>query len=732
MDNNYFSTLNEEQKKAVSFDGKHLLVLAGAGTGKTKTIVSRALYLINKGVSPNKILILSFTRKSAREIVNRIKTYNIGSLGITGQTFHSWCMGIIKNNPDIFKCSDYTCIDEEDRESIFKLLWGRNFKNKHNIRISPDIIAKVYSYAINVKCSLSESIRCCAHDKSTDESVSNKIIEEKPIYEQMIKLYMQYKADHSYIDYDDILNIVSTGLLRNKDAARFISSQYEHILIDEMQDTNPLQYELLSSFYENCHLFCVGDDAQSIYGFRGADFASIHNFTKIVDNSKDTKLSLNYRSTQEILDISNWLLSKSLINYNKELKSFRGNGEKPKLIHVRDSFEEANHITDDILKSIADDGFEYKDNLVLSRSVYGTRQVEAACIIKKIPYQLFGGASLMQSKHVRDLISALRVSSNFKDEIAWNRYLQLWKKIGNTTSARIISSISDCNSLDECIIKLQEFNLQKEIIKTLIDLKQFQSDPSGAITTALNTMGDRLSEIYEENGWEGRKLDFDILKEVALNTGSITEFISEYLIDPSVGTYDKRGRKEINCVTISTIHSAKGLEAKSCYIVNVSPLAYPTPRAILNGIQDIEEERRCLYVAMTRAKDKLYMYRNIAGTKTNFRKTKFRGEIKKGDIFYKKKDNNKSVEVVNVLKQNEVVVIYFKRSNSEYKDMDYMIEERFRELFEKEDKEPDYYFLNDITDDLIQIEVIGDENNLSANTYMGEKISADLPDFNFD
>ena len=175
--------LNEEQKAAVSFEGKHLLVLAGAGTGKTKTIISRALHLVNKGVSPSKILILSFTRKSAYEIVSRIKSLNAKSIGITGQTFHSWCMGIIKSNPNIFECSNSTCLDEEDRESAIKLLCGKKFKDKDDNKISPALIVNIYSYSLNAKCSLSESIRVKAYDNGNINLLKDQIEKNKPIYE---------------------------------------------------------------------------------------------------------------------------------------------------------------------------------------------------------------------------------------------------------------------------------------------------------------------------------------------------------------------------------------------------------------------------------------------------------------------------------------------------------------------------------------------------------------------
>lgn len=731
MNEDLFSDLNEQQKSAVFFKGKHLLVLAGAGTGKTKTIISRALYLVQQGVRPYKILILSFTRKSAQEIVSRINSYSLNSTGITGQTFHSWCMNIIKRNPTIFECSDYTCLDEEDRESIFKLLCGKNFKDNDGERISPSSIINVYSYAVNAKCALTDAIRCKVYSNSPSATTSQKISSNKSIYENIIKKYIHYKNEHRYIDYDDMLNIVSVGLKKNINAANFIASQYDHILIDEMQDTNPLQYELLSSFYDYCHLFCVGDDAQSIYGFRGADFKTMHNFVNIVSESEAIQLSLNYRSTQEILDCSNWLLKQSPLNYNKKLVAYRGNGDKPILFHVENDWDEANHITDDILISVKENGFNFNDNLVLSRSLFGLKKVEACCLTKKIPYQIFGGVGLMQSKHVRDVIAALRISSNFRDEIAWMRYLCLWKGIGEVYASRIINQLYDCKSFQECISKLKLSQVQKEIYNTLSNIEDLQTNPSSAIKKALNSMDKRLSELYKDE-WEVRKTDFNILEEVAQNNGSITEFISEYVIDPKVGTYSKGKIEGENAVTLSTIHSAKGLEANNCYIVDVSPNSYPNSRAISNGIDSIEEERRCLYVAMTRAKDKLYIYRNIRSVRTQEKTTNiYEGDIHEGDSFVQNKFNEK-VAVKKICKEGNIIYVYVTLENGSVTKMDDWFFRRAYSPMKEKSMEKDCYFLNNIEDDIVDVKVLSNEKMDANNQYTGEIINNTMSNFNFD
>lgn len=737
MSYNSLRELNEEQREAVSFDGKHLLVLAGAGTGKTKTIIARALHLLESGVNPSKILILSFTRKSANEIVSRIAALNTKSIGISGQTFHSWCMNIIKSNPNIFNREEFTCLDEDDRESAIKLLCGKKFKDKDDKRISPSKIIDVYSYAKNAKCSLSESIRVKIYDNGNTEGLRDKIAKNKSVYEDVIKKYILYKNDHNYIDYDDILGIVSSVLKNNPKAAQFISQKYEHILVDEMQDTNPLQYELLSSFYNNCHLFCVGDDAQSIYGFRGADFKTIHNFTSIVEESRKTKLSLNYRSTQEILDVSNWLLSQSTIKYDKKLNSFRGNGEKPVLIHVDNNWEEANHITNDILKNINEKGYEYKDHLVLSRTNSGLKIVESHCLSKKIPYQIFGGTQLMQSKHVRDIMSVLRISANFRDELAWVRYLQLWERIGDVTSARIILSLSKCTTLKECINEIKGMNLQEEIYKTLELLDGLQYNPSKAIHETVKAMCPRLSVLYKDNNWTSRKKDFVLLEDMAQDKENISAFIAEYVLDPKLEVYNKNAGKNDNIVTLSTIHSAKGLEASNCYIVNVSPFSYPTPRAVLNGIDAIEEERRCLYVALTRAKDKLFIYKNVEVTSAvglGINDKDYDGEILEEDIFIHKKFKTK-IRVKRIENTCDSSVIRFNLVDNN--DLQSITEWAFRKSYMPEKRYNSInanlsYFLNDIPFDIVNSEYITSNKSFSKSEHKSDTPFTDWDNFNFD
>lgn len=696
-----FATLNNEQRRAASFEGKNLLVLAGAGTGKTRTIIARAIYLIEHGEDPTRIKILSFTKKSANEIVNRIKVEsnnNPRAEQLSGSTFHSWCMDIISTYPQLFHAEKYTCIDAEDRDLAFKLIMGRvcgKKKIKLNQRciLTPDDIQEIFSYAVNTKKSLSDSIRIKKNIKGDDKEALDSILKIKEICESVIKEYINYKKERRYIDYDDMLNIVAVGLKKNEQLRYVVASKYSHILVDEAQDTNPLQWLLLESFYKDCHLFCVGDDAQSIYAFRGADFKSIHSFEERIPDGEVYKLSRNYRSTQEILDLSNWLLNQSQEKYDKDLISDRGAGKKPIIYYLDSDWEEAEIVTSIIQKGYVEDG-KYHDFLVLSRGIYAARKIEAACIQKNIPYVIYGGTSLMKSAHVRDAISALRIISNYRDELAWTRYLLLWQGIGEVSAARIISNVLDQESLANSVACIRSMLPSgTDAYDTLLELMNVADCPEAAIDLAVKHMEQRLQQRYDN--WDYRKHDFDALKLVAQKCSDIASFITEYVIDPAAELSGKDPSKTpLDTIIISTIHSAKGLEAKHCFIINVTPKSFPSSQAVTED--EIEEERRCLYVAMTRAKD----YLHIMSRKRTI--TSLGDYMKLID----KNDGSTFGKVVNVRKissgEGEPIERYFINTGKRIVILSKEEMDEKYDLVRDEEQNMDQYFLNKLPESLVE------------------------------
>lgn len=612
-DHNSDSFLNDEQRAAATYSGRNLLVLAGAGTGKTRTIIARARHLLESGVQPSRLLILSFTRKSAKEIVNRLQSsISQDARQLHGQTFHSWCMEMIERNPAVFNFGKFSVIDEEDRESAFRLVCGRHFKKSNFIEAKQ--LAEVYSYAVNARCNLSTALGRRLFNGQMDEDTRKKILTRLPVFQDVIKKYIAFKSERHYLDYDDILHKVAVGLKKNPAAAAFIAGAYDHILIDEMQDTNPLQYLLLESFWNQCNLFCVGDDAQSIYGFRGADFQSIHHFTEVVPDAKVLKLTTNYRSTQEILDLSNWLLDRSPLVYDKHLVASRGAGIKPVLAHFHEEWDQARDIVMRIKNSQGEEGASYADNMVLSRSNWGLRSVEACLVEAQIPYVIYGGTSLMASAHIRDIVAALRIVANPRDELAWQRYLCLFPRIGEITAAKIIDRVLEKDTLGECLEELtSNAVLDPSAALTLAAIKKVEVEVNLAVAEALKGLTAILRQKYRDD-WERRRPDVVLLEKIGEASESLTAFIADYILDPSLSTAVKNESDATNCVVLTTIHSAKGLEAKNCYLVNVNYNQYPSPKAVANGENAIEEDRRCLYVALTRAKDRLVIYRNHHAT----------------------------------------------------------------------------------------------------------------------
>ena len=270
---------------------------------------------------------------------------------LNGATFHSWCNQLIVRFPNLFGAAAYTVIDPDDQLSIMKMVCGNQNLDFGKLRIKPQQLIDIYSLARNTKKSLTESLRIKLFKNKKDADTDYEISTIKPNVANILRAYQIKKGEQRYLDYDDLLLVVSTQLRTNPEARDILSQHLDYLLVDEMQDTNPLQWELLDPFVNICKLFCVGDDAQSIYSFRGADFRNVHLFQERVPDSEVYKLEKNYRSTQEILDVSNWLLDKSPIDYNKKLQSIRGEGELPQLVNVTDEWQEANWVADEILKN---------------------------------------------------------------------------------------------------------------------------------------------------------------------------------------------------------------------------------------------------------------------------------------------------------------------------------------------------------------------------------------------
>lgn len=588
--------LNPQQKQAATTESQHSLVLAGAGCGKTKTIVARAAYLIDQGIPANQIQILTFTRRSASEIVARVElALGEQANGLRASTFHTFCMYLLRRVPKAFGLEQFSIIDRDDQLMMFRLIRGKDDKKNPNQLPKPQELCDLYSFARNTRQKLSDAL-----EKQHPEHLAFK-----DQIAEIMKEYETRKRARSFLDYDDILAIVASALDQSDGLADYVASLCKHMLVDEMQDTNPLQWALLEPLKDKVSLFCVGDDAQSIYGFRGADFENIHHFKDRVPNAQVFKLEQNYRSTQEILDLSNWLLDQSEIQYNKRLDAHRGEGVKPRMHIFPNEFDEAKWIAIDIKERHYLQGQRWSDHMVLVRSSFAARHIEAACIAANVPYRFIGGMKLLETAHVKDLLSLLRVIANPLDDIAWMRFLTLWNGVGDVGASRLAQQLLLEPEFDLIFDKLEKFG--RIPAETLLIMKQMtvlKQEVQACVSLGIQAIEAQLAENYKKD-WNRRQGDFELVKQLASKHAQLSEFLEEYVLDPvSISEIERQSDSDV--VTLITIHSAKGTEQKVCYVVNVTSGQYPHARA-QGDFNDVEEERRVLYVALTRAQNELIL-----------------------------------------------------------------------------------------------------------------------------
>jgi len=592
-----YAELNAEQKKAVLYDQGHVLVLAGAGTGKTRTIIARAAHLIQKGVRSDRILMLAFTRRAAMEMTHRLT----GLLGgqpsnIMAGTFHHFCLYSMRRLAHLFDLEGATVIDRDDQIQLMRLIRPQ-FRTKGEVFPKAAELVNLVSYARNTVQPMADYLE---RHTEYDDDICARLC-------QAAKVYDKRKRRSGYLDYDDILFIFAKKVNENPEVHKRLRAAYDHILVDEMQDTNPLQWLALDALRDPAQLFCVGDDAQSIFAFRGADFRNVHAFTQRVPGAVILRLEKNYRSTQGILDLSNWLLANSPVAYNKQLRAARRAVSRPRLINFDSEFEEARWIADDLIER-HETGAAWNDHMIITRTGYGARALEAAMVEKQIPYRFVGGVSLLQAAHVKDLLCLVRAAGSHHDELAWARYLTLWPRIGDATAAKVIVKMRACLVPNEALkVVTDTLKGRSNIVEGIRRIRASWEQPSETIAQAARFLSPLLKTRYER--WERRKRDFKLLEQLAERHRSVLAFIETYTLDP-VSTSETERLNQEDIVTLTTAHSAKGAESRACYLIRVEPGMYPHVRSI-GALDEEEEERRILYVAMTRAKDELIITRTF-------------------------------------------------------------------------------------------------------------------------
>jgi len=592
---NIFDGLNTQQKKAVSFGSdEHLLVLAGAGSGKTTVITRRVACLIKQGIAPQEILLLTFTRRASKEMKERIEKFSGAIVNdIVSGTFHSFCLQVLKRMPNAFGITQSTILDRDDQNELVKVIRAELVdKSKRKEFPKPAKIIELYSYSRNTLKKFKDYLNNYTEYNPDTKAKIKSIVE----------VYEERKKQNNYLDFDDLLYIFADTLESNEQVRNQLQGVFKECLVDEFQDTNPLQMKILKNLIGgNMRLFCVGDDAQSIYAFRGADFKNVHRFKELIPNSKTLPLTLNYRSTQEVLNLANWLLENAPTNYNKKLEAYRGAGIKPEILDFDTDYDEAEWILIKISEFIKQ-GKSYNDIMIMVRTAYSAKAVEAYLAAEKIPYKFIGGMSLFLTAHVKDLMSLLRVCINKNDEIGWLRYLTMWERIGAKTAGKLAEQVMLGEEEPLEILK------KKFKINPLIDcyeqVLENIDNPQDAIKTASKNLDNILKDRYDD--WAKRKNDFKLLEDLAVLHRDIAGFLESYTLDPLHPSQIEENKEEI---TLITIHSAKGTESDICFLAQAGDGMFPHKRS-LGDLDKEEEERRCLYVALTRAKNQLYITRS--------------------------------------------------------------------------------------------------------------------------
>jgi DNA helicase-2/ATP-dependent DNA helicase PcrA len=596
--------MNTEQKLAAHYVGpeKNMLILAGAGTGKTTTLIERIKFLIKKGVPPGRILAVSFTNRSAREMKVRLRK-QLGSKAddLQVKTFHAYALSVLIDSPQFFEGKRHTIIDAQDQKSLMKVIIANYAKEKDlpvDLLPGADTVIELWSYCKNTCVSIDTRLTALKIQKERGDVITD-----------LIKNFERHKKSRSYIDFDDILIMFCAEIKTNPKFKEHINGLFDEVLIDEFQDANPIQFFLLKLIsMRDTRLFAVGDDAQSIYGFRGADFHNIHSFTEKFPNSKVFKLITNYRSHQESLDLANWLLKRSTLTYDKDLVSGKGTGgNKPILAEFQSPFMEAFWVTSQIKRLLCDD-VDPGEIMILLRSSFDGMQIRKALAEAEIRYQVIGGDNLYKTAHIKDLISVIRITTNHNDEIAWMRFLTLWKGVGAAKANKAIPSIIACRGNQQMInaTLAGTFGATHSVTQIYHQLQALRFQPSKALAL-INTYMPEIIQIRKYDKNKERIKDVEALCDYAADFNSLDALLDDIALEPA--TFSQLANKhKRNVVTLITIHSAKGTEADYCFMPHIKDGVYPNKRSKGN-VNEEEEERRVAYVALTRVKEQLYLSR---------------------------------------------------------------------------------------------------------------------------
>jgi len=599
----YANELNEHQYEvATSLIGPYL-VIAGAGSGKTRIIAYRVARMIEEGIKPRNILLITFTKKAATELIERpVSMLGEHCMEINGGTFHGFALKILKQYQIYTGYKDFTIMDPDDASEAISYICGQ-------LNVSENKIG--FPKKGQIKLMIGKA-------RSRKESIGNLIKNEYVQYElyadaliEIDRRYQAFKQKSNMMDFDDLqINLVRL-LKENKSVRNRIHDQYKYIMVDEYQDTDRVQAEiayLLACDHRN--IMVVGDDAQSIYAFRGAYYRNTEDFVRMFPEARSIKLEQNYRSEQRILDVSNTIINSSSETIRKTLYSTIKGNEKPKLVMALDSQDQSMFIIETI-QELREKGIKLNEIAILFRNGNDSSGLELMLNGMGIPFKKFGGMAFAEKKHIRDLIAHIKIGLNIKDSLSWNRVLKKLPGIGDTTAAKIIQQIVDEErGLDYLIDEYLQSRPFGPRLKRLYELLVTIYSERDLTERILQNTITYYKPIFEHEFSEQKKRwkDIETLQTISKEYQHIGMFLDMFTLE-SLDVHQEDEENETRpkeYLTLSTIHSAKGLEWHTVFLIGVNDGGIPSARA-LNSEGGEEEERRILYVALTRAKMRLYL-----------------------------------------------------------------------------------------------------------------------------
>jgi DNA helicase-2/ATP-dependent DNA helicase PcrA len=600
----YASALNPQQLAAATAPGGPALVVAGAGTGKTRTLVYRVAYLVETGTPPEQIVLLTFTRRAAREMLTRASALLDGRCQrVRGGTFHAFCLTLLRDHARAVGFPErFNILDADDDADVIDVLRTARGLHQSSVRFPrKKTLQALYSAMTNRELPL-EDVLAASYPQFLDHL---------PALHTLHADYVAYKREHGLMNYDDLLYYAEALLTVRPDVRQTVGAGCRHLLVDEYQDTNRLQATIahhLASVHGN--IMAVGDDAQSIYRFRGAESRNIFAFPDRFAGTKLLKLEQNYRSTQAILNLANYVIDKAHRKYDKQLFTEREGGELPGLVATPDDRFESRFVCQMVLE-LREQGVPLNRMAVLFRSSFNSFDLEAELNRRGIPYVKYGGMKLSEAAHVKDVLAYFRVLENPRDAVAWNRLLQLLEGVGPRTAHDVSTWLASDRpvpfALEERPFSPRYAAQLHALFHLLRELYQEPPAMSEQFDRILAHYEPLLKRVYYED-YPKRQQDLEHVAELTESMTDRAQFLSALALDPIELTAldtDPVDDDEAPLI-LSTIHSAKGLEFDTVFLLHALDGILPSGYALKDD-ESLDEELRLMYVAITRAEHRLFI-----------------------------------------------------------------------------------------------------------------------------